>query len=1598
MASPVRLLPDFPLARAARGWPSNPLERPACALIPGGKLGAKLSFFASQFRGRNSIQNYTGKDFTINGTVGVDHVEKANSTALVYSSDYADLSSALNGPNPPTPTSGTIAFYTKITTTSSGEDFFGIACDGTDFIGFRNITGDMYARYRGGGSNYNAVLGNIPTGEWHLFAMSWDATTVYGYVDGVLVDSAAHSKDTVSCDNIYINGDLQNDNVTTNVQSVYFAAGWGVPLSEAEHAELFRAPFNSSLQPANDSPLLIGTAAETSQYFIPANTPLAKAARGWPTAPVEKPNPGTAEVNRNNAFGSMVADFWIFGDGPEIKSITGSGADFNASATNTGVTNQPSYTDEPSYEEDPLNLRSRSGMGYGATGFSNDVFENFRVRPNYGTEYTIFGVCIRAADDYHRAIAPTAAYGSGGYCMLDAGADIYHAAGGGPGGSASTNTIIATNAGDRGYGKFDYYCLTRKGTDVTVWWNGEKQGTGTTLNATSEFEPLGLGYGAIASKWFRGVAFWCGVLDKGFPNDDAVIEALLADPFQCLQPADQSPFLIGTAAAEATISQYFIPPGTPVHKALSGWPASPQEKPKVPVRINWQHSDAQGLHHCYAFTRDTYIGKDLTGRRDGTLVGDSIEHQQDWLNFSGDNSADRIDLGTVTATGDLLGVKAQELTIVGSFRWEDTSGNGFPRIIEKSNAAGGGVGGWGLFFTNSSNTFELFINGSGKASVSVTANVWHDFLVTFSPTSGYKLTVKNRNTGAEVSNSSSPTNVPTDTCSVAIGNWAHASDREMQGDIGYLYVFSDVREEQAKRIWDAPFAFLEPANQSPFLIGTAAAEATTSQYFIPAGTPIHKALSSWPAPEEKPTIPLRLKSDLQIASAWIDKSLRDFATPGLGGYTPDSDAEWQADSWSFPSSLDTIKSADNLVMSANQDWSMACQFRIDTLVGNQYIMSCQSRDILSVHIDSATRLEVNADARDGPTFPTNQWITLVVRSEGTGSTRWFLLGEEVAGWAPQDPVNGVLEWGDLAGLTNTRQLRGNLRFGVFRIGRWSDAKCRAIVKDPYGELFEPANQSPLLIGVSGGAEPGDIVPFNGIGSNGISAGTGQVGQLILGYVLTGTNGTSAGTGQIGTLTTGTSFIGIGSNGTSAGTGQGGTLARGAVVVGNTGTSAGTGNTGTQNVGHVLIGSNGTSAGTGQTGAEALGLVLTGSNGTATGTGQLGTLYTGNAFSAIGGTGTSVGTGQLGTLAKGHVLNGASGTSTGTGQIGSEALGLVLTGSNGTSAGTGQTGTIAGGVEANGQSGTSTGTGETGTEVRGNIFVGSTGTSAGVGQNGNLIAGDSFIGAGGTGTSVGTGQTGQLNRGNVLTGNFGTSAGTSQPGTEVRGNVLTGSFGTSAGTGSTGTEVRGNVFTGASGTSAGTGQPGDLTYNFAFVGGTGTSTGTGNTGTEVRGNIFTGASGTSIGTGLQGLFNAVAGTGLYFDKLILQSVEEDTLLTVVQNPTILQSLGDSIIVVESNDTVVLVQDDTTDVKFIYVAEQGPAGPAGGEEVPLAKQVDFIDDEHIYIGEADPGTPTSSALWRIKYVVIATDSDVAITWAQGNATFDKVWDDRLIYTYS
>jgi len=130
-------------------------------------------------------------------------------------------------------------------------------------------------------------------------------------------------------------------------------------------------------------------------------------------------------------------------------------------------------------------------------------------------------------------------------------------------------------------------------------------------------------------------------------------------------------------------------------------------------------------------------------------------------------------------------------------------------------------------------------------------------------------------------------------------------------------------------------------------------------------------------------------------------------------------------------------------------------------------------------------------------------------------------------------------------------------------------------------------------------------------------------------------------------------------------------------------------------------------------------------------------------------------------------------------------------------------------------------------------------------------------------------------------------------------------------------------------------------------------------------------------------------------------ETDNTVTVL----IEEALGLTVERTEQNvvvfDESSVVVSETEEVLLVFAGEQGPPGPPGaaaGEELPYAERTDFVGDDLIYRGYAEPGVAESASTWRIKRLDIGVDGDVTTTWAGGTADFVNAWDDRASYIYS
>ena len=137
-----------------------------------------------------------------------------------------------------------------------------------------------------------------------------------------------------------------------------------------------------------------------------------------------------------------------------------------------------------------------------------------------------------------------------------------------------------------------------------------------------------------------------------------------------------------------------------------------------------------------------------------------------------------------------------------------------------------------------------------------------------------------------------------------------------------------------------------------------------------------------------------------------------------------------------------------------------------------------------------------------------------------------------------------------------------------------------------------------------------------------------------------------------------------------------------------------------------------------------------------------------------------------------------------------------------------------------------------------------------------------------------------------------------------------------------------------------------------------------------------------------------------DKMVVYPLQENTNVDVGSTPSEVVVDESKVQVVSSTTQDNPVTISSQQITILTAGIQGPPGvqgPGGGEEaVPYDTEVDF-DGSVLYVGEAAPGSATSAAAWRIKKLTEAVDGDLSGKYADGEATFTKIWDNRASYTY-
>lgn len=132
--------------------------------------------------------------------------------------------------------------------------------------------------------------------------------------------------------------------------------------------------------------------------------------------------------------------------------------------------------------------------------------------------------------------------------------------------------------------------------------------------------------------------------------------------------------------------------------------------------------------------------------------------------------------------------------------------------------------------------------------------------------------------------------------------------------------------------------------------------------------------------------------------------------------------------------------------------------------------------------------------------------------------------------------------------------------------------------------------------------------------------------------------------------------------------------------------------------------------------------------------------------------------------------------------------------------------------------------------------------------------------------------------------------------------------------------------------------------------------------------------------------------------VLVNTQDTAVVAIEKNSTAVTSIT-------SGATISVVRESTVVVEKAnnQVVLSGMIGPAGTsavseDDMVYSKRIDFVTDNELYRGEALVGTAETSSLWRIRKISIGVDGDITENWASGTASFDKVWANRVSFSYS
>lgn len=133
--------------------------------------------------------------------------------------------------------------------------------------------------------------------------------------------------------------------------------------------------------------------------------------------------------------------------------------------------------------------------------------------------------------------------------------------------------------------------------------------------------------------------------------------------------------------------------------------------------------------------------------------------------------------------------------------------------------------------------------------------------------------------------------------------------------------------------------------------------------------------------------------------------------------------------------------------------------------------------------------------------------------------------------------------------------------------------------------------------------------------------------------------------------------------------------------------------------------------------------------------------------------------------------------------------------------------------------------------------------------------------------------------------------------------------------------------------------------------------------------------------------------------VVEVLDGTTVVEQLEQPSVIEADPDKTLVDQQAAGTIVERDSAATVlEILYVLNNEGGNPPQEEDEVYATRVDFVTDNLIYRGEAQPGTLESQAAWRIRRITIASDEDITEEWANGTSAFANIWTDRASLSYS